>query len=244
MDVAGNGRLDLVDLSPSAPGFYERTPNAGWAGFRTFRSLPVRDWSDPNLPFVDLTGDGIADVLITEDDAFTWHASLLHEGFGPGIRVPVPLEESKGPHIVFADSTQSIYLAGMAGDGLADIVRIRNGEVCYWPNRGYGRFGAKVTMDRSPWFDEPDLFDQNRIRLADTDGSGTTDILYIARDGIQIYLNQTGNAWSTARHLNRFPAVDNVASITVADFLGRGTACLLWSSPLPSDSERQLPTST
>lgn len=150
------------------------------------------------------------------------------------------MEESKGPHIVFADSTQSIYLAGMAGDGLADIVRIRNGEVCYWPNRGYGRFGAKVTMDRSPWFDEPDLFDQNRIRLADTDGSGTTDILYIARDGIQIYLNQTGNAWSTARHLNRFPAVDNVASITVADFLGRGTACLLWSSPLPSDSERPL----
>ena len=240
MDVAGNGHLALVDLSPSAPGFYERTPDAGWAGFRTFRSLPVTDWSDPNLRFVDLTGDGIADVLITEDDAFTWHKSLLHEGFGPGIRVPVPSEEGKGPHIVFADSTQSIYLADMTGDGLADIVRIRNGEVCYWPNRGYGRFDAKVTMDRSPWFDEPDLFDQNRIRLADTDGSGTTDILYIACDGIQIYLNETGNAWSTARHLRRFPAVDNASSITVADFLGRGTACLLWSSPLPSDSERQL----
>jgi len=240
MDIAGNGHLDLVDLSPSVPGFYERTADAGWAGFRTFRSLPVRDWSDPNLRFVDLTGDGVADVLITEDDAFTWHASLLHEGFGPGIRVPVPLEEGKGPHIVFADSTQSIYLADMTGDGLADIVRIRNGEVCYWPNLGYGRFGAKVTMDHSPWFDEPDLFDQNRIRLADTDGSGTTDILYVAHDGILIYLNETGNAWSTARHLRRFPAVDNVASITVADFLGRGTGCLLWSSPLPSDSERQL----
>ena len=27
----------------------------------------------------------------------------------------------------------------MSGDGLTDLVRIRNGEVCYWPNLGYGR---------------------------------------------------------------------------------------------------------
>ena len=33
----------------------------------------------------------------------------------------------------------------MYGD--ADWVRLRNGEVCYGPNLGYGRFGAKVTMD-------------------------------------------------------------------------------------------------
>jgi hypothetical protein len=40
--------------------------------------------------------------------------------------------------------------------------------------------------------------------------------------------------------VQRFPGVDDVASVTVADFLGRGTACLLWSSPLPADTGRQL----
>jgi hypothetical protein len=45
----------------------------------------------------------------------------------------------------------------MSGDGLVDIARIRNGEVCYWPNLGHGRFGAKVTMDGAPHFDTPDL---------------------------------------------------------------------------------------
>jgi RHS repeat-associated protein len=240
MDVAGDGNLDLVDLTAPAPGFYERTLDGGWAGFRAFHSLPVQDWSDHNLRFIDLTGDGIADVLITENEAFTWHPSLLQEGFGPGIRVSVPLEEGKGPRVVFADGTQSIYLADLTGDGLADILRIRNGEVCYWPNRGYGRFGARVTMDHSPWFDEPDLFDQRRIRLADTDGSGTTDILYLARDGVRIFLNETGNGWSSCRHLARFPAIDDLASISVSDFLGRGTACLLWSSSLSSDTGRQL----
>ena len=240
MDLAGDGNLDLVDLSGPAPGFYERTPEAEWSGFRSFRSLPVRDWSDPNLRFVDLTGDGVADVLVTEDDAFTWHPSLLHEGFGAAVRVAAPLEEGMGPRVVFADGTQSIYLADMCGDGLTDIVRIRNGEVCYWPNLGYGRFGPKVTMDGSPWFDEPDQFEEERVRLADTDGSGATDILYLARDGVKIFLNESGNGWSGVRRLGNFPAIDDAASIMVTDFLGRGTACVVWSSPLPSDLGRQL----
>jgi RHS repeat-associated protein len=241
MDVAGDGNLDLVDFSFGSPGFYSRTLDAGWAGFRAFRACPVLDWNDANLRFVDLTGDGIADVLITEDDAFTWHASLLQDGFGPGVRVKIPLEEERtGPRAIFADPEQTIYLADMTGDGLSDIVRVRNGEVCYWPNRGYGRFAAKVVMDGAPRFDEPDLFDQRRVRLADTDGSGTTDILYLGRDGATIYLNLSGNALSTARRVPECPAIDSVATIDVADLLGRGTACLIWSSPLPDEAGRQL----
>src|SRR5208282_2233335 len=212
MDLAGDGNLDLVDFSSSSPGFYERNIEGGWEGFRAFRSMPVLNWSDPNLRFVDVTGDGIADILITEDDAFKWHPSLLNEGFGEAVRVRIPLEEEEsGPRAIFTDGTQSIYLANMTGDGLSDIVRIRNGEICYWPNLGYGRFGAKITMDRSPWFDTPDLFDQRRIRLADTDGSGTSDILYLGHGGVEVFLNETGNGWSSARRVEPFPPADNLA---------------------------------
>ena len=86
----------------------------------------------------------------------------------------------------------------MCGDGLVDLVRVRNGEVCYWLNLGYGRFGAKVAMDNSPWFDSPDQFDQRRIRMANIDGSGTNDIIYLACDGVRLYFNQSGNRWSEA----------------------------------------------
>jgi len=130
MDLAGDGNLDLVEFTQT-PGFYDRTLDSGWAGFRAFRSLPVRDWNDPNLRFVDVTGDGIADILVTEDVAITWHPSLLNEGYGAAVRVPAPDDEEAGPRVVFADGTQSIYLADMSGDGLSDIVRIRNGETCY-----------------------------------------------------------------------------------------------------------------
>jgi hypothetical protein len=126
--------------------------------------------------------------------------------FRPGPRVAHALDEEKGPRIVFADGTQSIYLADLSGDGLTDIARIRNGEVCYWPNLGYGRFGAKVTMDNAPWFDNPDQFDHKRIRLADIDGSGTTDIIYLHRDGVRLYFNQSGNSWSQPHQLKCIPA--------------------------------------
>jgi RHS repeat-associated protein len=238
LDLAGNGKPDLVTMRGAVAGFYERTHDEGWESFIAFKSLPVLDWDNPNLKFIDLDGDGHSDILITEDNCFVWHLSLAEEGFGAAERVYQPWDEEQGPRVVFADSTQSIYLADMSGDGLTDIVRIRNGEVCYWANLGYGRFGSKVTMDNAPWFDMPDIFNQRRIQLADIDGSGTTDILYFSSEGVQVYFNQSGNGWSAKRVLRSFPAIDSVASVTVVDLLGNGTACLVWSSPLPGNGRR------
>lgn len=238
LDLAGDGQPDLVTLRSATPGFYERTQDADWENFIPFKSLPILDWDNPNLKFIDLDGDGHTDILITEDDCFVWHSSLAEDGFGSVERVRQPWDEERGARVVFADGTQSIYLADMSGDGLTDIVRIRNGEVCYWANLGYGRFGTKVTMDNAPWFDAPDIFNQRRILLADIDGSGTTDILYLSGEGVQVYFNQSGNSWSAKRVLKSFPAIDNVVSVTTLDLLGNGTACLVWSSPLPGSSPR------
>ena len=240
LDLAGDGQLDLVSFEVGSSGFFERSDDRGWVTFRPFRSLPNLDWRNPNLRFLDLTGDGRADLLISEEDAFSWHTSLGEEGFGPAQRVPQALDEEEGPRLVLSDGTQSIHLADLSGDGLTDLVRIRNGEVCYWPSLGYGRFGAKVTMDNAPWFDGPDLFDQRRVRLADIDGSGVTDIIYLADDGVDLYFNQSGNSWSAPQRLTAFPMVDDLSSVQVLDLLGNGTACLVWSSPLPGDSRRPM----
>lgn len=227
MDLAGDGKVYWVQFSNELAGYYERTAEGEWKPFTPFPSQPQIDWNDPNLRFIDLSGDGQADLLITRDDLFLCSYSLATEGFSPAEVIPGWHDEEKGPALVFADATESIYLSDMSGDGLADLVRIRNGEVCYWPNLGYGRFGSKVMMENAPLFDHPDLFEQRSIRLADVDGSGVTDLIYLGRKGTQIWLNQSGNSWSEPMQL---PAIDHSVQVEVLDLLGTGTPCILWTS--------------
>ena len=238
-DLAGEGQLDLVQYGPPVPGYFTRTADGDWTPFTPFRALPRIDWRDPNLRFLDVDGDGLADVLITEDDALVWYRSRGKAGFEPPLVLARPKDEERGAAVVFHDGTETIQLADMTGDGLIDIVRVRNGELCYWPNLGYGRFGRKITMDRSPWFAEQDQFDPRRIRLADLDGSGTADVIYLGHEGVRLWFNESGNRLSEPVTLD-LPLPHSAASINVVDLLGNGTACLVWSSPLAAEGTRPL----
>lgn len=96
-------------------------------------------------------------------------------------------------------------------------------------------------IDRLIDFDRKDTFRTERVILANGDRSGTTDIVYMGPDRIvKIYFNSSGNRFSQPQSLNVFPQVNNVTSIGVADILGKGTSCLVWSSSLPADVRRPL----
>jgi RHS repeat-associated protein len=239
-DLALDGHKYLVQLETVPEGYQERNANATFGPFVPFLSTPRIAWQDPNLRLIDLDGDGIADVLVTEDEVMRWYPSLGKLGYGPARVTPRARDEEDGPTLVFADASQSVFLADMTGDGLTDLVRIRNGEVCYWPNLGYGRFGPKVDMAGAPWFDEPDQFAPARLRLADIDGSGTTDLVYLGRGEVAIWHNQSGNRWSAPRRIDGAPLPDDLTRIEVIDFLGTGTACLVWSSAEPARAQRPL----
>ncbi|MET0240411.1 MAG: SpvB/TcaC N-terminal domain-containing protein, partial [Sphingobium sp.] len=238
LDLAGDGRPDVALLEADEQGLWEHDGAEGWQNFRSFTERLNRQLDAPNLRLIDLTGDGRADILITQDDSFIVHDGLGEAGFGPARRLAQALDEEEGPRLLFGDADQSIHAADLSGDGLIDLVRIRNGEVCYWPSLGHGCFGAKVTMANAPFLDDAELFDPDRLRLVDVDGSGTTDIIYLHADGPRLYFNQSGNGWSEPRALAGFPRIDDLASVAVIDLLGTGTACLVWSSPLPGAAMR------
>ena len=104
LDLAGEGRLDLVQFAGQMPGFHTRTPAGGWEGFTPFKSTPNIDTKDPNVRFIDVTGNGHSDILISEDAVFTWYESLAKDGFAPlpnrpglGIEVDAPRIEQVEP---------------------------------------------------------------------------------------------------------------------------------------------------
>ncbi len=240
-DLDADGGKQLVSYANEPKGFFELDDDNQWQGFRSFKALPNIDFGDANTRMLDLNGDGKPELLISEDTVFTWYASDGRNGYSAARKTTKPFDEEAGPHIVFADAKQTIYLADMSGNGMTDILRIRNGEVCYWPNLGYGKFGAKVAMDNAPVFDHPDAYNPSYLRLADIDGSGTSDIVYLGKNKFTCWKNLSGNRFSTIPfEITAFPEIHSQAKITVTDLLGNGIACIVWSSPLAKDAHAPL----
>lgn len=241
LDLDSDGGKQLVNLNAEPKGYFELTDDDEWQLFKTFSDLPNINIGDPNTRMLDLNGDGKPEALITEDHIFTWYESEGRKGFKNIHKTAKPFDEEVGPHIVFSDPKQTIFLADMSGDGLTDIVRIRNGEVCYWPNIGFGNFGAKVGMDHAPVFDYPDSFNPSFLRLADIDGSGTTDIIYLGKNKFSCWMNLNGNSFSKKPfEIDLFQEIHNHAKINVTDLLGNGISCIVWSSSLAKDANYPL----
>lgn len=234
-NVESNGQLYLSNMGNNG-GYSKRADDGSWSPFRNYDQRVNIDLSDPDIRYVDLNGDGRPEVLILRDEILKWYPNEGEKGFKAENRNYTGVDENKGPARIFQNNLEGIYLNDMTGDGLSDIVRIRVNEICYWPNLGYGIFGEKVIMDNAPHFEAPDLFHPQNLRLADIDGSGTTDILYLAGHKTHYWLNHSGNGFSDAIEIKNFPPTHRQTTASLVDLLGNGTACLVWSSPLAADA--------
>ena len=239
-DLEANGEKQVVVNSPGINGYFELTHDDNWKAFQHFEKVANINLQDPNTRLLDINGDGQPELVMTEENVFTWYTSEGKKGYTSVESTFKSLDEERGPAIVFSDQEQTIFLADVVGDGLTDIVRIRNGEICYWANKGYGKFSAKVTMANAPVFEHDELFNPQYLHLADVSGTGATDIIYLGKDVFKAYINLSGNAWSDAHEIQPFFPIDRNSRLSVVDLLGTGTSCIVWSSYLPSYSNEPM----
>jgi RHS repeat-associated protein len=245
LDLTGNGLLDAVEFNRPGTGFRERASDYTWDRFVPFAHSPALNPDDRNVRFFDLDGDGLSDLVWSEQGAYFWQRSLGEAGFDAPERILWASEEKNGPRLLFADRNNTVYLADISGDGLTDLVRIRNGEVCYWPNLGRGQFGPRTPLTlreddgtdtgEQVVFDRSEFFSASRIRLLDIDGTGSTDLVYIGAKGVRCWRNQSGNGFSRPVTIP-FPPVDDPGAVSVVDLLANGTSCLVFTPATPSPS--------
>jgi RHS repeat-associated protein len=227
MDMTGSGRLDLVVSTLARTGYYEANPDRSWQSFQTLAALPT-DFHDPASYLVDVTGDGLADIVRLEHDQIRVYPSRGASGFGPAyvcerpVDLPLPRPGARNEVVQFVD---------LFGTGTAHLVRITNGMVECWPSLGYGRFGQRVLMDDAPRVDEP--LDASRLFLADLDGSGTPDLIYAHADHVEIFFNQSGNGFSAPVTIPLPAPWDRLDQLDFADVYGNGTACLVLGTTHP-----------
>ncbi|MEU6250686.1 SpvB/TcaC N-terminal domain-containing protein [Glycomyces sp. NPDC047010] len=230
VDVDGTGVPDLVRLGPAGTGRARRGEDGDWEAVAPFASQPGVDLQRADVRLADLTGDGLSDLVVADAAGTRWCEGLGADGFA----APRPLDGPDQPGLLESSASAAVQFADMTGDGLPDLVRIANGTVTYRPSLGHGRFGPETAMDDAPWFDSPDAFDPRRVLLADLDGNRRADLVYLAADGVRLYANRGGDSWGPARALTGLPANDNRRRVSVVDLRGTGTACLVWSTSLPS----------
>src|SRR5690606_29811752 len=127
--------------------------------------------------------------------------------FSEPVRMCLPWS---GTSVDFED--RDIQLADMNGDGIVDIVRLRRGDVMYWPGRGNGYWGTKdpygcpansnesggdLLMANSPYYSD---IQGTSMRMEDVNGDGLSDLIQVRYDEVDVWLNVDGRGW-TDRHI-------------------------------------------
>ena len=232
-DLTGDGTADLfrigtrlsMAVSNTGAGRWDETPIAYQQQFPLLVSAA-------STRLVDLNGDGVVDLLQSGQSGFT----LVYNDGDHGWDIPETVKRihdlDRFPDVALDD--EGIHLVDMTGDGLTDIAYIESGQVWYWPCFGYGQWGDKVEMLHPPVL--PQGFDRSRLYLADLDGDGSSDLVYVDFDRVYYWLNQSGFGWSE-RYEVPFVPPPNVAAVQMLDLLGTGTRGLLWSNTYRSGAE-------
>jgi hypothetical protein len=221
MDIDSDGKLDWLVTQPGLAGFFSMNPDGTWSGFTPFDSLPV-EFFHPEAKLVDLVGAGMADLALIGPKSVRLYANH-RTGFASG----VDIGQSNTLPIAGRDEREMIAFSDMLGSGQQHLVRIRHDSVTVWPNLGRGRFGTSFQLAALS-LDEVS-FNPERVYLADLDGSGAADLIYVDSDAIHIWFNQSGNALDGPYDLPLPSGIrfDRLCQLSVADVQGLGMASLV-----------------
>lgn len=233
IDADGDGRTDLLVTQGALTGYYPLQFGAKWdrRSFQKYRVAPSFDLKDPEVRLIDLTGDGVTDV-IRSSTRLECFFNDPHEGWKETRWVERRLL-ADFPNVNFSDPR--VKWADMSGDGLQDLLLVYDGNVEYWPNLGYGNWGKRIHMTNSPRFSYG--YDPKRILLGDVDGDGLSDLMYVDDRKVTLWINRSGNSWSDPIEIPGTPPVTDVDSIRLIDLLGSGISGVLWTKDATSSRQ-------
>lgn len=175
-------------------------------------------------------GAGLSDLVLIGPRSVRVYANQQENGFSAAREISRGEADDALP-LISVSPSELVAFSDMLGSGQQHLVRIRHNEVKCWPNLGHGRFGNGIVLG-SPGL-AYETFDASRIRLADLDGSGATDLIYLQADQALIFMNRGGNGFSPPVALPWPQGLhyDRLCQVSIADLQGLGCSSLVLSLP-------------
>ncbi len=264
-DLDGDGRINLLHMpkvktysvyDSVCDGMYD----CDWVGrvIDTANNQNVKiDFGNDTLDtkVMDVNFDGLVDVVVSTGTEYQTFYSLGRYPGGDGqfgkatwtsktqaskdlnpVATCVP---HSGLPVRFSDADSQ--LADMNGDGITDIVRVRRGDIQYWPGRGNGFWGTGLRDDceagtfgadrYKEMEDAPQYSDiqGTTLRLNDVNGDGLDDLIQFNFDSVDIWLNVDGRGFTEKKKLDGTPFHAGFHNrVRVLDVNGSGTPDVLW----------------
>jgi RHS repeat-associated protein len=216
-DVAGRGRVDLCSVRN---GLGYRYPVEGNATVGRPVVTPAGPTMQPGVDgvrLIDLDGDRRSDLVEVRGGMLT---AVLADGRNWRVQQSRVPAEFAG--VDTADP--ELLVAPMKGDGLSDLVRVRSGEVRWWPALGHGRWAGPRVIASSPVL--PPSFRRDRLFLLDVDGDGCADLVYVDDDRVRVWCNCGGDRFEPEMTIGPVPG-RLVIRLEPADLVGNGITGLL-----------------
>ncbi|KWB79430.1 SpvB/TcaC N-terminal domain-containing protein [Burkholderia ubonensis] len=237
MDIDGDGRLDWLVTQPGMSGCFSLKEGNQWSGFTPFNALPS-EFFHPQAQLADLVGAGLSDLALIGPKSVRLYANQ-RDGYAKATDVGHDGSDAGLP-IAGRDARELVAFSDVLGSGQPHLIRVRHDSVTCWPNLGRGRFGQPFEL-ASLDFDR-DTFNPDQAFLADLDGSGAADLIYLEHDHLTLYLNQSGNGFAAPVKLSLPEGLtfDRLCRVSFADLQGVGVASLVISHPHMTPSHWRL----
>jgi len=234
-DLTGDGRLDWLLVAPGMCGYFTLDPQRNWSGFLPFDAFPA-EFSHSMAQMTDLMGDGLSDLTLIGPRSVRLYANRRAAGFAAGVDVPHTEKTATGTDddlpVLSNSPTELVAFADVLGSGQQHLVRIRHDEVKCWPNLGRGRFGKGFVLCALPFaYSE---FNASQVLLADLDGSGAADLIYLETERLRVFMNHAGKGFEQVSVDLAWPeglAYDSLWQVSAADLQGVGCSSLIVTLP-------------